>query len=194
MDLYLKATITMLAVINPVVCGGMLYELLADEDVKSRIFGGVKAMLAVLVVLLTAAIIGKYILDMFGISMDAFRIVGGLILAFIGFQMLGGMKNDNSGLTSGLTPLVLFAASPGSIAMVITISAIHGSDGLPITTLVGTSIAVAFTLFIMTLMQLIPTSKNSGSRGMISRFMGLIVAAMGLQFFLDGIQSFFNIG
>jgi len=52
----------------------------------------------------------KYILNAFGISMDDFKIVGGIILSFIGFQMLKGLKSKNNGdQDSGLSCLIIVA-------------------------------------------------------------------------------------
>ena len=160
---------------------------------QENILASVKTMLMVLVILIIAAIAGQYILKAFGISMDAFKIVGGIILAFIGFQLLAGSKgNDkknNSG--EGLKGLIMFAASPGTLAMVITMAAVHKDKGLPVTIMIGISLAVGITLAIMIMMQFVMRHKKAGGQGMASSFMGLIIVAMGLQFMLDGIKDFF---
>jgi small neutral amino acid transporter SnatA (MarC family) len=76
MESYIQTTIGMLAVINPFVCSGMLLQIEQGMDNKTRSKAAVKSMLAVLIILWAAALGGRYILTAFGISMDAFKIVG----------------------------------------------------------------------------------------------------------------------
>lgn len=65
-------------------------------------------MAVVLIILLAAVSGGKNILNAFRISMDDFKIVGGIILSFIGFQMLGGLISKNNGdQDSGLSGLII---------------------------------------------------------------------------------------
>ena len=85
----------------------------------------------------------------------------------------------------------MFAASPGSIAMVMTLAVVHNKDNLPVIAISGAAIAVAITLAIMILMQLLLVNKKPGGQAMFSQFMGLIIVAMGLQFMLDGVKHFF---
>ena len=194
METYIQSTIAMLAVINPFVTGAMLLQIQQGQDTKNNMIAMFKVMGAVLVILLASAIGGKYILSAFGISMDAFQVVGGIIIAFIGFQMLSGMKGSTNGdKKSGLTSLIFFAAGPGSITMVITLSAIHNAEDLPLAALVGTTLAVAITVIIIILMGLLVSIRKIGGHDIISRYMGLLIVAMGLQILLTGIKQFFGI-
>ena len=184
----------MLAVINPFVCGAMMLQLEGSASPKSNIVSGVKAMLVVLIILLIAALAGKSILHVFGISMDAFKVVGGIILAFIGFQMLAGPKDSKGDekASRGLMPLIMFAASPGTIAMVITLSAVHDTIGLPVSAMIGATAAVIITIGVIILMQFFSKGNKPKGQRLFSSFMGLIIVAMGLQFMLDGIKTFFG--
>jgi multiple antibiotic resistance protein len=94
-----------------------------------RIADATKAALAVLVILLVAALAGARVLQIFGVSLDAFSVAGGAVLTWIGFTMLRGdslQAKDPSqeGIVEkrSLTPLILFAASPGTITGVITLA------------------------------------------------------------------------
>lgn len=194
METYLQSTIAIMAVINPVVCATMLLDLGSDKAIKIRLSEAIRVMGTVLVILLVSALAGKYILHIFGISMDAFRIVGGLVLAFIGFKLLGGSKNETDKTQSGdMTQVVLFAASPGSITMVVTLAAVHDKEGFPVNAVVGIISAVIISTIIIFLIEMISSEKKSGGQGILSKFMGLIIVAMGMQFLLDGIKNFFSI-
>lgn len=193
METYIHAIIAILAVINPIVCGTMLLQLGQGQSRNQNIYAGIKAMLVVFIILVIAVFGGQYILHVFGISMDAFKIVGGIILAVIGFQMLIGFNKNNSNnhQEPSLKMLILFAASPGTIVMVMTLAVAHNEGKLPIKALVGTAIAVAITIIVMVLMQFFSSDKKSSNQGIVSSFLGLIIAAMGLQFMLSGLKNFF---
>ena len=192
----IHSIIGILAVINPVVCATMLLQLEGRKDNKVKIQDGIKAMLIVMIILLIATIAGKYILNIFGISMDAFKAVGGIILSMIGFNMLVGTKNNSTTDTSdqGLAPLIFFAASPGTISMVITLAAAHDMDeGFPVSVIIGIVLAIVITIIIISTLVFASGKKKMGQNGIISRYMGLIIVAMGLQFMLDGIKHFFQL-
>ncbi len=192
MNSILHTTIAMLAVINPFVCGIMILEIQKGNNIRKNIITSIKTMAIVLAILVVSSLSGHYILSVFGISMDAFKIVGGIIIAFIGFQMLSGkIGNESKDGKQGLTKLIMFAASPGSIAMVITLSVVHHGYKLPYSDLIGTTVAVTVALVVMILMQLFLKNKKPSGSSMFSRFMGLIIVAMGLQFILEGIKLFF---
>lgn len=192
MNQILHTTVAMLAVINPFVCGIMILEMQKGSNIRQNIFTSVKTMGIVWLILIVSALSGHYVLSVFGISMDAFKVVGGIIIAFIGFQLLSGkMGNDSSDDNQGLMKLIMFAASPGTIVMVITLAIVHNGDKLPITDLIGTTVAVAITLTLMIILQLTASKKKPGGSSIFSRFMGLIIVAMGLQFVLEGIKLFF---
>ena len=87
---------------------------------------------------------------------------------------------------------MLFAASPGTITGVITISAAHTRLKLPVTALVAILVVIAVTWLVR-----LPTARLAGKRegsgfvrNTMSRLMGLIVLSMGVQFALAGLHRF----
>jgi multiple antibiotic resistance protein len=90
-----------------------------------------------------------------------------------------------------ITPLILFAASPGSITGVITLALAYAKLLLlPVTELVAVATAV---LWIVTVTMARGGTRAGGGflRDTAMQFMGLIVVAMGMQFALTGVRSFF---
>jgi multiple antibiotic resistance protein len=85
-----QAIVTVLAVINPVVCGSIFLTLTPKLALAQRRWAAAKVALSILVILAASALIGLKVLSIFGISLDVFRIVGGMIIAYMGFDMLGG--------------------------------------------------------------------------------------------------------
>ena len=158
-----------------------------------------KAALAVLVILVVAALVGARVLQVFGVSLDAFSVAGGGVLSWIGFTMLRAKSapaeepsKEGADETRSITPLILFAASPGTITGVITLAVAHAQLLLPVTALVAVAVATAVMWIVMVLMARGGSRAPGGFlRDTATRFMGLIIVAMGVQFALTGVRSFF---
>lgn len=200
----------MLALVNPVVCAAMFLQAEATRARTAQLRDVFKAVLTVLVILALAALVGAKILHAFGVSLDAFSVAGGGVLAWIGVTMLIG--GSGSGASSGgsqdgaprgqasPTPLILFAASPGTITGVITLAVAHSRLELPVTALIAVVVATAvlgLTLLAAVYLGNHERHAETGGIGGIgfvrdtaTRFMGLIVIAMGVQFALTGFRAF----
>ena len=91
--------------------------------------------------------------------------------------------------------MILFAASPGTITGVITLAVAHAKLALPVTALVAVVVATVVMWVVMALVAH-GGSRARGAGGllndMVTRFMGLIVIAMGVQFALTGFHNFFG--
>ena len=198
---HIQSIVTILALVNPVMCMAIFSDCVENLSQREKTKLALKAITAIGVVLLIAAIAGTAILGVFGISLNAFSFAGGGILVWIGASMLKStqftadtsspqtQKSDTS-----LTPLILFAASPGTITGVITIAAAHEQRLLPVTAIVG----VLVTLAILIVALLIATRvagalhKVGLIKEMTTSYMGVIVIAMGVQFAMTGIKGFFS--
>jgi multiple antibiotic resistance protein len=200
MEHQLQAIVTVLSLVNPMICATMFAQIEAGQARSTKLADATKAALAVLVILVIAALVGARVLQIFGVSLDAFGVAGGGVLAWIGFTMLRGdsihtqnPSKDHLAEKLSLTPLILFAASPGTITGVITIAVAHSRMGLPITALVAVAVAALVMWLVIVLLARGETHAGGGFlRDTATRFMGLIVVAMGVQFALDGCRSFFS--
>ena len=199
MQQHLQAIITILSLVNPAVCAAMFVRIESGQPRNAQIRDATKVSVTAWIILLLAALGGVQFLHQFGISLDTFKVAGGIVLSWMGFTMLNAKEeNASSNKTNkdpsdpSLTPLIMFAASPGTITGVITIAADHSNFRIPWTAIVAVSVAM-----VVTWLLLILTARAGGKgeqsfgRQIASRFMGLIVLAMGLQFMLTGLKSFF---
>jgi multiple antibiotic resistance protein len=204
----LQAIATLLSLVNPAICAAMFSNAEMGRDIKAKVADGIKASIAILVILCLAALFGAKVLNAFGVSLDAFKVAGGGVLAWMGFAMLGGgsdskhaqvktdgddpaAKDHPAGNDASLTPLIMFAASPGTITGVITLAVAHSRTDVPITTLIAIAVAVAVTLLVMLALSSVGGKNQDGFvRSTVTRFMGLIVIAMGVQFALEGFKAF----
>lgn len=111
---------TVLAVINPVVCGSIFLTLTPKLASAKRQQLAVKVALSILVILVTSAFVGLKVLSLFGISLDVFRIVGGMIIAYMGFDMLRGShtvaqalpSDEDVSVQASLAPLIYVRRRP----------------------------------------------------------------------------------
>jgi multiple antibiotic resistance protein len=193
-----QAIVTVLSLVNPTICGMMFVRAEAGRSAGERLVDATKATVVILVILVAAALIGTQMLHLFGVSLDAFMVAGGGVLAWMGFSMLSAQpassESAGAGSTSGpsLTPLILFAASPGTITGVITISAAHTRLDLPVTALVAIAVAGMTTWLAILLFARFAGREGGGGfiRDTMTRLMGLIVLSMGVQFALTGYHAF----
>ncbi|TWU29673.1 MarC family protein [Bythopirellula polymerisocia] len=200
MDLQLQAIATILALVNPVMCGAIFMQVEGDRPRRALVIDATMATLTVLVILALAALVGTKVLHLFGVSLDAFSVAGGGVLSWIGFSMLSGnssskqpAQEDAINQKVSLAPLILFAASPGTITGVITLAAAHAKESFPVTALVAVAVAT-FGMWLGILLAISMgrhASKGGFVHDTVTRFMGLIVIAMGVQFILTGIRAFF---
>jgi multiple antibiotic resistance protein len=196
---YTQGILTVLSLVNPAICAAMLMQSSGAKPRAGRIADATKAILAIAVILCLAALGGSQLLHVFGISLSAFQTAGGMVLVWMGFTMLRGNASPTTSSEatpsgSSLTPLILFAASPGTITGVITLSVADGKGGIPVSVLIAIVAALGITWLILLMAS---SSTRHGKPGLIhdvtTRFMGLIVLAMGVQFLLAGIKAFFAI-
>jgi len=196
-----RAIVTVLAVINPVVCGTIFSGLTSNCASTQKRWAAIKVALAVLIILVASALIGLKVLSIFGISLDVFRIVGGTIVAYMGFDMLRGHQtvgqtsptDEEAAAPNSLARLIMFAAGPGTITAIVTLAAVHTPDGLPVTAIIAAIVGAGVTFAALLLAIGVGSRIGSGTQSTVTRFMGLIVASMGMQFVLTGLKEFFNL-
>jgi multiple antibiotic resistance protein len=164
----LQAIVTLLSLVNPAICGTMFAQIEENRSRGQRLADATMSVLATTVILTVSALIGTQLLPLFGVSLDAFMVAGGGVLAWMGFSMLSGQVtsstsvNAPSNADTSLTPLVLFAASPGTIAGVITLSAAHTGLDLPVTALVAIAVAGLVTWLVLLLVSRVAAKASEG--------------------------------
>lgn len=197
MSQYTHGILMVLSLVNPVICGALFSQATAAKPNKEKVADATRVVLVVATILCLAAVGGAQLLKAFGVSIEAFQAAGGMVLTWMGFSMLRGAKSPTTGENpkeagNPLTPLILFAASPGTITGVITLSVSHAKTKLPVAALVAVIVALGVTWLVMVLVARSGGQKKQGLfHDITTRFMGLIVLAMGVQFTLTGIKTLF---
>jgi multiple antibiotic resistance protein len=197
---YLQALVALLAIANPIGAAPIFLGIVQDLDPARKRAAATRAALAVFAILAVAAVAGQGVLSLFGVSLAAFRAAGGLVIVLMGLEMLGGQATrvqqdrGSADATEGalLVPFAMpLVAGPGSITTVITLAVAHRSEHLPIVALAA-SAGLAAVLW-LTLRIIVANEHVLGAQGqrILTRFMGLILVAIGFQIGLDGVREFF---
>ncbi|WP_394205365.1 YchE family NAAT transporter [Shewanella waksmanii] len=203
LTLYVKFFLGLVAIINPIGLLPVFVSLTSHQTAVERNLTGKVANFAVVIILVVTIFAGQHILNMFSISLSAFRIAGGSLIAIIAMSMLQGKlgevkrnqeeKGESSGMESvAVVPLALpLMAGPGAISSVIVSAAEHDS----FITHVGMSLTVVvFGLTSFTLFRLAPVIyKILGKTGInvITRLMGLLMLAIGIEVIAAGFKGLF---
>jgi multiple antibiotic resistance protein len=197
--------VAIFAIVNPI--GAMTFFVVLTraypKEVKKRVIE--RAILAATLALLVFALVGNYIFLIFGTSIPAFRIAGGILLFSIAFAMMQGERSRTQ-LTPqdrqealereaiGIVPLgIPMLAGPGAITTVIALMADATSPGLDmlrVVVILGSILGTMLASWIM-LTYADVIFRRIGRMGAyaISRIMGLILAAIAVQFVILGIQG-----
>ncbi len=206
LDLTLQATVSLVFLIDPFT-RAVFFRLLTENEPDRRPEYVVKLMTTIAILLGGSALIGKQLLDLIGIDLNAFGIVGGVVLVLMGFEMLlGGEPSRAQGGEAAreeerppsaadqiVVPYAIpFMAGPGAITAVITIaSSSSGWDGVW-----AALIAVAVVVALIPVGHLYLVKKMNFSEqtmSLMTKFGGLLVATIGTQLLLSGIKGYFGI-
>jgi multiple antibiotic resistance protein len=159
-----------------------------------------RACIAATILLVTFAAVGRAIFELFGITMPAFRIAGGLILWLVAMDMLHGTRSTQEGTAEiseatakedvAITPLAMpMLAGPGAISTVMVLSG--QSRTPPQTIVVYGSILLALLIAWVTLRAAEGLVLRMGQTGIrvMTRLMGLLLAAIAVQFVITGVRE-----
>jgi multiple antibiotic resistance protein len=160
-----------------------------------------KASLTALILLCAMALAGEYIFRLFGITLPAFEIAGGIILLLIGLDMLAAKRSptqESSGETeaasqkedAGIVPLgVPMLAGPGSITSVMVLVGQAQTKWQMVAIL--SAIAITALICYLVLGNSDRVARMLGETGIriLVRIMGLLLVALAVQYFVNGMAD-----
>jgi multiple antibiotic resistance protein len=202
LDLFISAFATLFVVIDPPGCAPIFASLTSGATAQHRRAMALRSTFVAGGILLAFAIFGEAFLSALGISLDAFRIAGGIMLFLIALEMVFEKRqerrenraedvkaqpahDDTSIFPMGI-PMI---AGPGSIASAMLLTS--RADGLQQGLVVIAAILIVLALTLASLLLAGPLMKLLGYRleAMITRVLGVILAALAVQFVIDGIKA-----
>lgn len=206
MDLFFYLFAALFSVLNPLGTVPIFVGLTQDYNKAERSRVSLWTAINVFIILVISFFVGEYVLTFFGISIDALRIAGGIVIATSGFSLLTGEFNKKRGVNKkvahdasnrndiALTPLAIpMLAGPGSISLLIAFYHEHHTTPEII---IGISaiFVVAIAIFIM-LRSAHHLADMLGASGIvaISRVVGFIVIAIGVQYIISSVLAIINV-
>ena len=201
LELYISSLITFFVVIDPPGCAPIYAGLSAGATPAHRRSMAVRAVLVAAIILLLFALFGEALLGALGISLESFRIAGGIMLFLIALEMVfekrTERREDRAEKVKGTpdTDISIFPmampmiAGPGSIASVMLL--MSQNDGLPRSLVILGALALILVLLLLALLLAAPIMRVLGSKieAVISRLLGVLLAALATQFVIDGIRA-----
>jgi MarC family membrane protein len=207
---FFNFVITTFALMNPLGVLPIFIGFIARESRAVQRLVALFVALTVLILLITFLFIGKDLLQFLGVSIDAFRIAGGILLLLMGLKIVTGEDGASDvqlpGAAAGQTelkeaetvfqkiviPLAMpLLVGPGVIANVILYASKDG-DGLDRGgLLVGAFLLALAVLVIFLSGRWLKAAIGPIGLNILMRVMGLMVAAMGVQFMVTGVSQIF---
>ena len=200
---YFKFFIGLFALVNPVGIIPVFISMTSYQPAAVRNKTNLTANLSVAIILLTSLFLGDGILQIFGISIDSFRIAGGILVVTIAMSMISGKlgedkqnKQEQSETavreSLGVVPLALpLMAGPGAISSTI----VWGTRYHSFSFFLGFSLSIAlFAACCWGIFRISPwLVRMLGQTGInvVTRIMGLLLMALGIEFIVTGIKSIF---
>lgn len=203
-ELFISAFVTFFVVIDPPGCAPIFSSLTAGADAAHRRAMAIRSVLVASGILLVFAVFGEDLLGALGISLDAFRVAGGIMLFLIALDMVfekrterrenraQDVKANPAHEDISIFPMAIpMIAGPGSIASVMLLMA--KSNGLTESLIVLGALGAMLVLTLISLLLAGPLMKLLGYRveAMITRILGVVLAALAAQFVIDGIKASF---
>jgi multiple antibiotic resistance protein len=205
-ELFLSAFVTLLVVIDPPGCAPIFASLTREHPAGHRRSMAIRAVLVAFGILLFFGLLGEDLLEALGVSLAAFRIAGGIMLFLIALEMVfekrtqrresraqevnASPEHEDVSVFPMAIPMI---AGPGSIASVMLLVA--RSDGLDESLIVLGALVAVLALTLLSLLAAGPLMRLLGHRmeAMLTRLLGVILAALAAQFVIDGISVSFSV-
>ena len=200
-ELFTTAFITLLVIVDPPGCAPIFASLTSGTDAAHRRRMAIRSALVAWGILLFFGLFGEDLLGALGVSLDAFRIAGGIMLFLIALEMVFEKRTErreNRAQEINATPeiedisvfpmAIPMIAGPGSIASVMLLNA--RADGLAASLVVLGAMTLVILLTMIALLAAGPLMRFVGAKveAMITRILGVILAALAAQFVLDGLE------
>jgi multiple antibiotic resistance protein len=200
LEIFLQYFVLYFVVIDPIGTTPLFLVVTKGLNAKDKNKVAFEGVLIATIVLLFFAFFGNYVLKYLGISFPAFTIAGGVILFLIALEMLFDIRserkkrsiNDKRDKISIFPIAIPLLAGPAAITSVIlTISQAGGNYSLLIINIICLISVMLVSFVILRVFTKFQKFINEKIINIFSRVIGIILAALSIQYILDGIKGFF---
>ena len=202
-DFLTSALATLLVVADPIFLSAIFLGLTHDLTPKDRREVALRGSIIAFCILVAAGLGGARLLVLLGISLSAFRIAGGLLLLSAAAEMVFDRRSQRLQATADMAvsvdhvrniaafPLAIpLMAGPGAITAMILLAGRSGGKTEFLAGLLGVAAVVMLACYLSFLMaERIAKIMGITGRAVITRMLGIILAALAVQFIIDGITT-----
>ena len=192
----------MFPIVNPVGHAPMFFAMTADQSSGFRRAQAFKISLWVTAILATSLLLGRWVLEFFGITLDDLRIAGGLLVAHTAWGMLNNqsrMTNDEHAAAADKTDIALtpmatpILAGPGSMSLAIGMST-YGSSWMNYCGyLLGFTVIGLITWASFLSAERLVRFLGVNGAGALNRILGLFILAIAVNLVLTGIRNILSV-
>ena len=205
-ELFLSAFVTFFVVIDPPGCAPIYAGLTKGASREQARSMALRATFIATIILLIFALFGQQLLGALHIELDSFRIAGGLMLFFIAFDMVFEKRTQRREERAekiaaspeiedvSVFPMAMpMLAGPGAIAAVMLL--MNEADGLTQSLEVLGALGVVLVITAAALVAAGPLIRLLGDKveAVITRLLGVLLAALAAQYVIDGLKGSFGI-
>ncbi|MEO0482958.1 MAG: MarC family protein [Planctomycetota bacterium] len=187
-------------VMNPLANAPIFIGLTQDLPAQVRKRIATQAVLVAFLIVTAFALGGLALLNMFQITLPAFRIAGGIVMGLVGYHMLQGAQSrmhtpgdddldsaQDAAMSIAISPLALpILAGPGTVVTAMNFAS-DGGIGPSIRVIGAFAVMCLLTWFVFVAGQKIVALVGASAIGVISRLMGLLLTAIGVQMVMEGV-------
>ncbi len=200
-----KYFVLLFVVIEPVSLVPLFGALTRGNTDRERRRIAMKSTILAAIILFVFAIAGDYLLKLLGITVDAFKIGGGLLLFMLAVDMVfarhSGLRSatvreqDEARYREDISvfPMAFpLLAGPGSLATVLLLTGEARGDWIMISVMLGVlALVLVITLVLLLLTPQVMRVLGLTGANVISRLLGVVLVALAVQFVVDGVRSLF---
>jgi|TARA_R110000772_G_scaffold72505_18_gene158193 multiple antibiotic resistance protein len=203
-ELFISSFITFFVVIDPPGCAPIYASLTSSVPPRDRRIMAIRAIFVAAIILLVFALFGEQMLGALGISLDSFRIAGGIMLFLIALEMVFEKRTERREDRAqeiieqpeiedvSIFPMAMpMIAGPGSIAAVMLLTS--QNDGIDNAMVILGALGAVLLLTLAGLIAAGPLMRILGNKveAVITRVLGVLLGALAVQFVVDGLIASF---
>ncbi len=183
-------TVSLFLILDPFASVSLFINVTKDLDRSTMKAYANRASFVAAALLIVFVLIGQYLMDIFGVSMDSFRVAGGIIFLMMAIELVFGLRLSNVDDEKGAKWAII--ASPVLTGPVVITTAILLSSKFGIETVMISSVsALLITWAILRNSDLVVKYVGKQALGVITRVIGLFIAAMGIESIFSGTMNWF---
>ena len=206
LELFISAFITFFVIIDPPGCAPIYASLTKDANPAQRRSMAFRAVAVAAIILLVFALFGEQLLGALGIKLDSFRIAGGIMLFMIALDMVFEKRTRRREKRAqkivetpeiedvSVFPMAMpMIAGPGSIASIMLL--MSQNSGIESASVILGALGLVLVLTFVALLAAGPIMRVLGQQAeaVLTRLLGVLLAALAAQFVIDGLKASFGL-